>query len=29
MDALVELARTHFEKNVPPDVEAASDSGPY
>jgi hypothetical protein len=29
MDALVELARTHFEKDVPPDVDAASDSGPY
>jgi hypothetical protein len=29
MDALVELARTHFEQDVPPDVEAASDSGPY
>jgi len=27
MDALVELARTHFEQDVPPDVEAASDSG--
>jgi hypothetical protein len=24
MDALVELARTHFEQDVPPDVEAAS-----
>jgi hypothetical protein len=29
MDALVELARTHFEQDVPPDVEAASDSGQY
>lgn len=29
MDALVELALTHFEQDVPPDVEAASDSGPY
>ena len=29
MDALVELALTHLEKDVPPDVEAASDSGPY
>jgi hypothetical protein len=29
MDALVELARTHFEQDVPPDVEAASDSGSY
>ena len=29
MDALVELARTHFEKDVPPDVEPASDSGSY
>ena len=29
MDALVELASTHFEQDVPPDVDAASDSGPY
>ena len=29
MDALVELALTHFEQDVPPDVEAASDSGPH
>ncbi|MGD9046064.1 MAG: hypothetical protein PVG06_20310 [Desulfobacterales bacterium] len=29
MDALVELALTHFEQDVPPDVEAASGSGPY
>ena len=29
MDALVELALTHFEQDVPPDVEAALDSGPY
>ena len=29
MDALVELALTHFEQDVAPDVEAASDSGPY
>jgi hypothetical protein len=29
MDALVELALTHFEQDVPPDVEAASKSGPY
>ena len=29
MDALVELALTHLEKDVPPDVEAASGSGPY
>ena len=29
MDALVELALTHFEQDVPPDVEAASDSGSY
>ena len=29
MDALVDLARTHFEQDVPPDVEAASDNGPY
>ena len=29
MDALVELALTHFEQDVPPDVEAASESGPY
>jgi len=29
MDALVKLARTHFEQDVPPDVEAASESGPY
>jgi hypothetical protein len=29
MDALVDLARTHFEQDVPPDVKAASDSGPY
>jgi hypothetical protein len=29
MDALVELALTHFEKDVPPDVEAASDSRQY
>jgi hypothetical protein len=28
MDALVELARTHFEQDVPPDVEAASGSEP-
>lgn len=27
MDALVELALTHFEQDVAPDVEAASDSG--
>jgi hypothetical protein len=25
MDALVELARTHFEKDGPPDADAASD----
>jgi hypothetical protein len=29
MDALVELALTHFEQDVPPDVEAASESRPY
>ena len=29
MDALVELALTHFEQDVPPDVEAASENGPY
>ena len=29
MDALVELALAHFEHDVPPDVEPASDSGPY
>ena len=29
MDALVELALTHFEQDVPPDVEAASESGTY
>jgi hypothetical protein len=29
MDALVELALTHFKEDVPPDVEAASDSGSY
>ena len=29
MDALVELARTLFEQDVPQDVETASDSGPY
>jgi hypothetical protein len=29
MDALVELALTHFEQDVPPDIEAASDSGPF
>jgi hypothetical protein len=28
MDALVELALTHFEQDVPPDVEAASGSEP-
>ena len=29
MDALVALTLAHFEQDVPPDVEAASDSGPY
>lgn len=29
MDALVELALTHFEQDVPPDVEAASGSEPH
>jgi len=29
MDALVELALNHFEQDVPPDVEAASENGPY
>jgi len=29
MDALVELALTHFEQDVPPDVEEASGSEPY
>jgi hypothetical protein len=29
MDALMELAHIHFEQDVPPDVEAASESRPY
>jgi len=29
MDALAALAITYFEQDLPPDVEAASENGPY